>query len=137
MLAVLTAIVSLLIASLLISYSDSAQAQKRNPTKPLTTSADLDHAFVTGAQVFYQLTDEELGENIDQSIIAGLPFRKVPAIITFNYFGRRDADGRRVWSLHILRPGFLGGPFDKDEVPADSGRDPGTFDTIHAGDLVQ
>jgi hypothetical protein len=101
----------------------------------LITSADLDHAFTSGSQVFYQLTDEEGGNAFTFYPGTGITYRKVPAVITFNYYDRRDESGRKVYALYILRPAFLGGPFSKDEVAFDSGREPGSCDTIQPGDL--
>ena len=113
----------------------TAPAQKNKSADVLITSADLDHSLVVGSTVFYQLRDEEIqGE---PQIINGLIRRKVPACIVAEYFGaRRDEVGRLVYALVIARPGFLGGPFTRDEVAIDSARDVGTFDTIQPGDLV-
>jgi hypothetical protein len=119
----------LLFVALLSTYSALAGRQR------LITSADLDHAFTSGSQVFYQLTDEEGGNAFTFYPGTGITYRKVPAVITFNYYDRRDESGRKVYALYILRPAFLGGPFSKDEVAFDSGRDPGSCDTIQPGDL--
>jgi hypothetical protein len=119
----------LLFVALLSTYSALAGRQR------LITSADLDHAFTSGSQVFYQLTDEEGGNAFTFYPGTGITYRKVPAVITFNYYDRRDESGRKVFALYILRPAFLGGPFSKDEVAFDSGRDPGSCDTIQPGDL--
>jgi hypothetical protein len=119
----------LLFVALLSTYSALAGRQR------LITSADLDHAFTSGSQVFYQLTDEEGGNAFTFYPGTGITYRKVPAVITFNYYDRRDESGRKVYALYILRPAFLGGPFSKDEVAFDSGRDPGTADSIQPGDL--
>lgn len=116
-----------------ISKSSKVEAAQKGARNMLVTSADLDHAYASGATIFYQLTDEEDGEGFEFQ--AGYPYTKVPAVITFNYFDKRDAEGRKVYSLHILRPKFMGGAFDKDEVPSDSSRTPGTFDTVQPGDL--
>jgi hypothetical protein len=116
-----------------ISKSSTVAAAQKGGRQALITSADLDHAYASGSTVFYQLTDEEDGAGFE--FHQGYPYTKVPAIITFNYFDRRDSEGRKVYSLHILRPGFLGGAFDKAEVPADPSRTPGTFDTVQPGDL--
>jgi hypothetical protein len=119
----------LLFVALLSTYSALAGRQR------LITSADLDHAFTSGSQVFYQLTDEEGGNAFTFYPGTGITYRKVPAVITFNYYDRRDESGRKVYALYILRPAFLGGPFSKDEVAFDSGREPGSCDTIQPGDL--
>jgi hypothetical protein len=119
----------LLFVALLSTYSALAGRQR------LITSADLDHAYTSGSQVFYQLTDEEGGASFSFYPGTGITYRKVPAVISFNYYDRRDESGRKVFALFILRPAFLGGPFSKDFVPADSGREPGSFDSIQNGDL--
>jgi hypothetical protein len=128
----------LLIVLLCVSLSlavMTAPAQKSKGGGNLITSSDLDHAYVTGSQVFYQLRDEDLqGMPFE---LRGLAIRKVPAVITFHYYGsHRDAQGRLVFALFVERPAFLGGPFSLDEVAADPSREPGTFDTVQPGDLV-
>lgn len=119
----------------LVALSSFTHAEKNRRVIDLITSSDLDHAGVVGATVFYQLRDEEMsGAPI---VINGLARRKVVATITAEYFGaRRDEFGRLVYALAIERPGFLGGPFTRDDVAIDNSRDPGTFDTIQPGDLV-
>ncbi len=106
--------------------TDKVSAQ--NEGKAQAVSLDSGIAPLHGKRVFYQLTDEEGGTDEPDG-------RKTPAIITFNYRGKRDGNGVLVSALFILRPGFRGGPFVKDEVPGDSSRSPGTWDTIHPGDL--
>lgn len=118
----------------IVAGLSSAVAQKRGGGKHITSS-DLDHLPVPGADIYYQLRDEEiLGTPF---IINDLPYRKVPGEIIFTYFGqRRDEQGRLVFAVRIDRPPFLGGSFQLDEVPFDSSRSPGTIDFIQPGDLV-
>ncbi|MGA9769992.1 MAG: hypothetical protein WBV94_13190 [Blastocatellia bacterium] len=103
----------------------------------LITSADLDHAFVQGASVKYQLTDEEI-QGFPLRYSNGTVVRRFNATIIVDYIpidARTDESGRKLFRLKIDRPDFLGGPFEKDAAH-DSGRDPGTFDSLQAGDLV-
>jgi hypothetical protein len=106
-------------------------AQKRGtPTEALNIDASV--APLTGKRVFYVLLDEEGASQLE----ATGQGRKVPALIVYNYRGRRDDHGRLVSPLLIFRPGFAGGLLSKDEVAADSSRTPGTWDTIQPGDFV-
>jgi len=96
-------------------------------------SATIDSLGTLGARVFYQLTPAEHGDNF--LFKNGSGATKVPAVVNFNYFGRRDDQGRLVYGVTIFRPGFLGGTFTKDEVPFDSSRTPGTIDLFKEGDV--
>jgi hypothetical protein len=108
----------------------SGYAQKQ---RAMDQVIDLDSTIapLTGKRVMYVLTDDEGGLQLD----ATGQGRKVPAIISYNYRTKRDADGHLVSPLTIFRPSFVGGFLLKDEVPSDSGRSPGTWDNAHPGDL--
>ncbi|HST20998.1 MAG TPA: hypothetical protein VLR90_07770 [Blastocatellia bacterium] len=117
--------------------SQSVVRAKDKSNVNLTTSADLDHAFVQGATVKYQLLDEEI-QGAPLFYSNGTIVRRFNAEIIVDYIpidARTDEQGRRLFRLKIDRPDILGGPFEKD-APHDSGRDPGTFDSLSAGDLV-
>jgi hypothetical protein len=124
----------ILLAGMLIGFASAMTAFYPTPVAAQKASkvaapVDLDSGIAPlhGKRVFYQLTDEEGGT-------AEPDGRKTSAIITFNYRGLRDDQGRLVSALIILRPGFRGGLLIKDEVPGDSSRSPGTWDTIQPGD---
>ncbi|HEX8089342.1 MAG TPA: hypothetical protein VF762_10845 [Blastocatellia bacterium] len=119
------------------SISTDTVTAKDKSAGDRTTSIDLDLAGAQGAQVFYQLTDDEGGAAIQYS--NGSTVRRFPARITLDYTavdGRRDAQGRKLYAVTVDRPPSLGGPFALDGVPFDSIRSPGTIDLIKAGDLV-
>ena len=125
-----------LVAATLLFASYSINAKDSSPTK-LITSSDLDHAKVQGATVKYQLTDEEI-QGAPLFYSNGTIVRRMSAVIIVDYIpidARTDEQGRRLFRVRIDRPDFLGGPFEKD-APFDSGRDPGTIDSIQPGDLV-
>ena len=126
----ITNIVILFVLALAISTGSSF-------ARKLTTSCDLDHADVRGAQVVYNLSDDEIaGDPVFYS--NGTVARACTARIIFDYTtvdGRRDEQGRKLWRIRVDRPDFYGGPFERD-APADSGREPGSFDTLQPGDLV-
>lgn len=107
---------------------------KENKAQNRTTGEDLDRSgFQKGKMVMYQLTDEE-GAVMNEE---GRLQRKVPAFITWNNdLKKRSPQGQIVVSLHIMRPAFLQGSFDKDDVPMDSGREPGTADDLQPGDAT-
>jgi hypothetical protein len=113
------------------------KAKERASGPPLITSADLDHADVQGASVKYQLTDEEIsGAPLVYS--NGTIVRRMNARIIVDYTaidGRRDGQGRRLARVKVDRPDYLGGEFERD-APYDSGRSPGSIDTLQPGDLV-
>ena len=102
----------------------------------LIKSSDLDHAYVQGATVKYQLTDEEGGTFYTYS--NGTPVRRMNAVIILDYTAidnRRDEKGSQLFKLRVSRPEEIGGDFEVD-APYRSGREPGSFDGLSAGDLV-
>lgn len=108
-----------------------------NAKSNLITSSDLDHADVQSATVKYQLLDEEI-QGAPLVYGNGSIVRRMNATILVDYTaidGRRDGQGRRVAHVRVDRPDFLGGEFEKD-APFDSGRSPGSIDTLQPGDLV-
>lgn len=112
-------------------FTSEALAQKQRAVGAGAIDIDSTVAPLTGKRVTYQLTDEEGGLLLD-ALGQG---RKVPALITYNYRTRRNADGMLVSPLTIFRPAVAGGLLLKDEVPGDSARSPGTWDTYQPGDL--
>ncbi|MGA9769192.1 MAG: hypothetical protein WBV94_09135 [Blastocatellia bacterium] len=132
---VLALFVAMLAATLLFA-TGSINAKENNPLK-LITGADLDHSFVQGATVKYQLTDEEI-QGAPLFYSNGTIVRRFNAVIIVDYIpidARTDERGRRLFRVRVDRPDFLGGPFEKDAA-FDSGRSPGTIDSIQPGDLV-
>lgn len=120
--------------TLFAAYSINAK-DSSNPK--LITSADLDHAKVQSATVKYILLDEEI-QGVPLVYSNGTIVRRFNATIIVDYIpidARTDERGRRLFRVRVDRPDFLGGPFEKD-APFDSGRDPGTIDSIQPGDLV-
>lgn len=111
-------------------FLNNVSAQRSKLETPIAIDIDSGIAPLTGKRVMYQLTDEEGGLILE----ATGQTRKVPAIITYNYRTNRDESGRLVSPLFILRPGFAGGPFSKDEAVLDSARSPGTWDPFKPGD---
>jgi hypothetical protein len=102
----------------------------------LITSADLDHAYVQGATVKYQLTPEEGGGFYSYS--NGTPVTRMNAVIILDYTAidnRRDEKGSQLFKLRVSRPAEIGGDFEKD-APYSSGREAGSFDGLQPGDLV-
>lgn len=131
------AAVCVFLVGLLIAFALDTANAKDSSAKKQITSADLDHAYVQGATVKYQLTDNEIvGEPLRYS--NGTIVRRFNATIILDYIpidARTDGQGRRLFRLKVDRPDLLGGPFEVD-APHDSGRDPGTFDSLQPGDLV-
>ena len=126
------ALTGMLMALILIAVADrrvESAVQKRGGTVQVVVDLDSSIRPLAGKRVFYQLLDSEGGGGEHD-------IRKVPAFVAYNYRGesRRDAQGRLAVALVILRPGFLGGPFTKDEVGGDSGRSQGTWDNLQPGD---
>jgi hypothetical protein len=113
-----------------VTSSSSASFEKLKADKP---DVDIDSTIapLTGKRVMYCLTDEE-GGLILESTGQG---RKVPAIVTYNYRGDRNADGVLISPLIIFRPAFAGGILQKDDVPSSSDRTPGSWDNFQPGDL--
>lgn len=109
----------------------ASQPQKRAAVSD-ALNIDTSIAPLTGKRVYYVLTDQEGGLQLESTGQG----RKVPALIVFNYRGRRDSEGRLVSPLVIFRPAFAGGLFQKDEVASDSSRTQGTWDAIQPGDLL-
>jgi hypothetical protein len=112
----------------------AAQNRPTPGTRPKTVEViDIDSSIapLTGKRVMYVLEDSEGGLILE----ATGQGRKVPAIITYNYRGVRNADGVLVSPLVIFRPPFAGGFFEKDDVPSSSDRQQGTWDNFHPGDL--
>lgn len=125
------AFAALLIAGGILRGEFRVEAQKNQKATIVT----IDSLGTVGAHVFYQLTDAENGGVFQYS--NGSFLRKVPAVVTFDPLGGRGEDGRLVYSIHVFRPGFLGGAFSKDGVSYDPGREPGTIDTIQPSDIYR
>lgn len=128
---ILTAAFGLAVATRSLVPTASAYVALQKKADAQAVNLDVSIAALTGKRVMYALADDEGGLILE----ATGQGRKVPAIITYNYRTSRDENGRLVSPLFILRPGFAGGPFTKDEAPADSSRSPGCWDTIQPGDL--
>lgn len=136
---VYTSIVMILLSVcyLFVMANSSINAKDKATGPPLITSADLDHADVQGAHVKYQLTDEEI-QGAPLTYSNGSIVRRMNAVILIDYTaidGRRDEQGRRLARVRVDRPDYLGGEFERD-APYDSGRSPGSIDTLQPGDLV-
>lgn len=130
--SLMVAAITLILIGMVVGIANiPASAQK--PTK--ATTVTIDSLGTAGATVFYQLTDAEGGSQFTYS--NGSFVRKVPAIVSFDPHGTRGADGRLIFSVTVFRPLFLGGTFDKDNVSFDSGRNPGTIDTVQSGDIYE
>jgi hypothetical protein len=139
----LTLIVLMLpvIAAAVFSSSTSAQKPRLVQARAECEAQGLDCGIglVVGKRGFYVPTQVE---GCDNSQPQGCKF---PATITgiSSFFnpstGRfqtvRDAQGHVLVSVHIQRPAFKGGSFDKDNVPFTEGV-PGSFRTVQPGDLV-
>jgi hypothetical protein len=111
----------------LIGFGYSVGAQSRPKAGKILVDLDSSIVPFPGKRVFYQLTPDEGGTPLDS---------KAPAIITYDYRGERDEQGRLVVDVFVMRPAHKGGAFDKARVPGDSGRTAGTWDTAQTGDLA-
>jgi hypothetical protein len=133
------------LSTLLKTPSVDASAQKQRfaqvNLEANCAAQDLDcsTSFAVGKRGFYVPT---FGEGCDTTAPQGCKF---PAVITginstFNAStGRfqtvRDSNGHVLVSIHVDRPAFKGGSFDKDNVAFADGCQ-GCFRTVQQGDLV-
>lgn len=76
-----------------------------------------------GKPVYYQLEDSEGGRDFA---------RKSPAWINAEPTGERDEQGRLVFSVTVLS---RFGVINKERVPFDSARTPGTIDSVQPADV--